>query len=301
MAFSGVPSPVADTTGKVLLGGLDPLQVAQPWSLGNTFMEGASSVNTEGQSVYGVGTILTYASRPDQLISQAGGTAWSSKWYKFQRKPQYGSVDINSVINVRDYGAKGDGSTDDTAAFQAVFSHAFRSGGIIFIPHGVYILSDTVELEVGVMVVGECWSQLMAKGSGFSNLKAAKPLIRVGIPGGSVGLVEMSDLIITSKGLATNLVGLEWNIHGPNSGTVPGIYDVHVRIGGTVNTDLQVAQCPQGKGISCRAGLMMIHITPHGGGYFQNVWAWVADHDIDDDFNDRVNVLVARGWLIEST
>ncbi|KAL1904162.1 hypothetical protein Sste5344_010142 [Sporothrix stenoceras] len=301
VAFSGVPSPVADTTGKVLLGGLDPLQVTQPWSLGNTFMEGASSVNTGGQSVYGVGTILTYASRPERLIAQAGDIAWSSKWYKIQRKPQYGSVDINSVINVRDYGAKGDGSADDTAAFQVVFSHAYRSGGIVFIPHGVYILSDTVELDVGVMVVGECWSQLMAKGSGFSNLKVAKPLIRVGIPGGSVGLVEMSDLIITSKGLAPNLVGLEWNIHGPNSGTVPGIYDVHVRIGGAVNTDLQVAQCPQGKGISCRAGLMMIHITPYGGGYFQNVWAWVADHDINDDFNDRVNVLVARGWLIEST
>ncbi|CAK7231423.1 hypothetical protein SEUCBS140593_007917 [Sporothrix eucalyptigena] len=83
--------------------------------------------------------------------------------------------------------------------------------------------------------------------------------------------ITISTGTVYNKGLSDNLVGLEWNIHGPNSGTVPGIYDVHVRIGGAVNTDLQVAQCPQGKGISCRAGLLMVHITPHGGGYFQNM------------------------------
>jgi glucan 1,3-beta-glucosidase len=46
---------------------------------------------------------------------------------------------------------------------------------------------------------------------------------------------------------------------------------------------------------------MMMHITPGSNGYFENVWAWVADHDIDDAQNTQVTVAVARGILIEST
>ncbi len=40
----------------------------------------------------------------------------------------------------------------------------------IFIPHGVYLISDTIYVGIGLSVVGECWSQLMAKGSSFSGL-----------------------------------------------------------------------------------------------------------------------------------
>lgn len=43
---------------------------------------------------------------------------------------------------VTDYGAKGDGSTDDTAAFQA----ALAANRIVFVPEGTYILSDTLTI-----------------------------------------------------------------------------------------------------------------------------------------------------------
>lgn len=42
------------------------------------------------------------------------------------------------VVNVKDFGAKGDGVTDDTAAIQA----ALNFGQSVFIPAGVYILTD---------------------------------------------------------------------------------------------------------------------------------------------------------------
>lgn len=45
---------------------------------------------------------------------------------------------------------------------------------------------------------------------------------------------------------------------------------------------------------------MMLHITPESNGYFENMWAWVADHDLDDAQNTMVTVAVARGILIES-
>jgi hypothetical protein len=45
---------------------------------------------------------------------------------------------------------------------------------------------------------------------------------------------------------------------------------------------------------------MLFHVTPKANGYFENVWGWVADHDLDDAQNTMVTVAVARGFLIES-
>lgn len=30
---------------------------------------------------------------------------------------------------------------------------------------------------------------------------------------------------------------------------------------------------------------MLLHITTNSSGYFENVWAWVADHDLDNQAN----------------
>jgi Endopolygalacturonase len=49
----------------------------------------------------------------------------------------------NIIYNVKDYGAKGDGKTDDTAAIAKTFD-AMTNGGIIHFPDGVYIISGLV-------------------------------------------------------------------------------------------------------------------------------------------------------------
>lgn len=45
---------------------------------------------------------------------------------------------------------------------------------------------------------------------------------------------------------------------------------------------------------------MMLHLTTNLNGYFENIWAWVADHDIDDPANIQVTIAVRRGILVES-
>lgn len=44
------------------------------------------------------------------------------------------------IVNVRDYGAKGDGTTDDTEAIQ----HAIFSGTTIYFPYGTYLLNKCI-------------------------------------------------------------------------------------------------------------------------------------------------------------
>lgn len=66
-------------------------------------------------------------------------------------------------INVKDFGAKGDGVTDDTAAIQAAFTavaSSSRKGGTVVLPRGEYRISSTITASpngqvTDVRVVGE--------------------------------------------------------------------------------------------------------------------------------------------------
>lgn len=59
-------------------------------------------------------------------------------------------------VNVRAYGAAGDGKTDDTEAFRrAVAAVAASGGGTVFAPAGYYCLTGTVELPALVTLSGE--------------------------------------------------------------------------------------------------------------------------------------------------
>ena len=61
------------------------------------------------------------------------------------------------VFNVKAYGAKGDGVTDDTAAIQAVINAAGSAGGgVVYLPSGTYLLDTTnVLLVSNVRLTGE--------------------------------------------------------------------------------------------------------------------------------------------------
>lgn len=59
------------------------------------------------------------------------------------------------VLNVKDYGALGDGVTDDTAAIQDTVDAAIN-GGIVFIPAGAYIVDPDVSINLtsGITLMG---------------------------------------------------------------------------------------------------------------------------------------------------
>lgn len=58
------------------------------------------------------------------------------------------------ATNVKDFGAKGDGKTDDTAAFKRAIAATYSGG--IFIPKGKYVLSDRLMIQRSdVELVGE--------------------------------------------------------------------------------------------------------------------------------------------------
>lgn len=83
------------------------------------------------------------------------------------------SVAAQQNVSVKDYGAKGDGTADDTAAIRAAIEAA-GGGGIVRLPPGTYLISDSLTLPFGLTLTGEAprWENqgphLMIRKNGFS-------------------------------------------------------------------------------------------------------------------------------------
>src|SRR4051812_19571906 len=56
--------------------------------------------------------------------------------------------------SVREFGAKGDAATDDTAAFQAALDDAGKIGGRVFVPPGRYMLRGRLNVPDSVTLFG---------------------------------------------------------------------------------------------------------------------------------------------------
>ncbi|KAF7311921.1 Glucan 1,3-beta-glucosidase [Mycena indigotica] len=67
-------------------------------------------------------------------------------------------------------------------------------------------------------------------------------------------------------------------------------------------TNINAANCPTSSVsvAACASAFLGIHITSSGSGYFENVWVWNADHDLDDPNQSRINSFSGRGILVES-
>lgn len=56
---------------------------------------------------------------------------------------------LRESVSVKDFGAKGDGVTDDTAALQAAITASWKSGKILLLPAGIYLISSTLNIPPG--------------------------------------------------------------------------------------------------------------------------------------------------------
>ena len=71
------------------------------------------------------------------------------------------------IFNVRDYGAKGDGS-DATKAIQSALKDASKNrGGVVYIPRGYYLITDTLDMPRKTVLRGEQLERTILFGLGF--------------------------------------------------------------------------------------------------------------------------------------
>jgi glucan 1,3-beta-glucosidase len=280
IVLSNVPVAVQGPSGTALQGGTRTITA---WGEGHEYTPNGP-LNFEGA--------IPAFSRPPSLTSRG-------KYY-FRSKPQYEALPVSSFVSVRTAGAKGDGIADDTAAINKVLKSAAYSNLVVFFDAGTYKVTSTINVPPGSKIVGESYSVIMAAGAFFSNIKAPQPVVLVGTPG-QEGVVEWSDMIVSTQGAASGAILIEWHL-ASTAGTPSGIWDVHTRIGGFAGSNLQVAQCPTTPNSTdvinknCIAAFMSIYIAPSTKYlYLENNWFWTADHDIEDPNETQITIYTGRG------
>ncbi|KAF3902585.1 hypothetical protein ABW21_db0207765 [Orbilia brochopaga] len=291
MKLSNVNTAIMSDGQVVVPGGTTTIP---SWASGTMYNDNNFNKFAQGVQTQTGGAIPVVLDAPKELV---GATGW------FERsKPQYENVPVSQFWDVKArYGAKGNAHNDDTAAINRALADAAGAGAIVYFPYGIYIVTDTIFVPPGSRVVGEVWSQIMASGAKFSDINNPHVVVRVGNVGDR-GSVELQDIMVTVRGATAGAVLMEWNIHEDKQGSA-AMWDCHFRIGGAVGSMLQTGDCPKGATTvdpKCIAGSLLMHQTEKSSGYFENVWAWVADHDMDKVSQDQINVYVGRGWLIES-
>lgn len=149
------------------------------------------------------------------------------------------------VFNVKAYGAKGDGVTDDTTAIQAAIDAcAAAGGGVVFFPRGVYNIMSGLTIKAKVNLAGISARESIIRWNSNSNgtmlnttnvpmngayigkLQFAKrldsPALVTGILGGST-LANYNSAIIHFEDLIFN--SLQYGMRGNAEPTGVGIFD----------------------------------------------------------------------------
>ena len=114
------------------------------------------------------------------------------------------AVNSGRVVNVKDYGARGDGVTDDTAAIQSAIAAVQNqtTGGQVFFPSSTYNVSAPLLVTAdNVMLLGESWAtRLQAVGSSW--VSGSYLVQMVPAPSGLRSGVRVSNLYLDGGNIA---------------------------------------------------------------------------------------------------
>lgn len=68
----------------------------------------------------------------------------------------------STIFNIRDFGATGDGMTDDTASVLKAIDKCMENGGVLYVPSGMYVIRSPLTFKTD--------SQYTINGDGMSSV-----------------------------------------------------------------------------------------------------------------------------------
>ncbi|MBQ7727813.1 MAG: hypothetical protein IJT60_04445 [Clostridia bacterium] len=101
----------------------------------------------------------------DKISFSDTGSYEEPRTYAFQLTVPPVVTNSQTVYNVKDYGAKGDGTANDTQAFLSAISAASK-GGIVYVPAGRYVIQESLSIPTGVELRGISESMHVSSGEG---------------------------------------------------------------------------------------------------------------------------------------
>ena len=174
---------------------------------------GNTEILTQFSDVLGVAESYTYKNSNSQNLSPTTGPSASAPTVRtLQNK-------LDDFVSVADFGAKGDGSTDDTAAINRAMYEVYckelftGSKKAIYFPAGQYIISDYLKIPPFATLIGEgpfntIIQQTADVGDATAVFQTADSKQQVGGSLGTNGASLPSDIMISNMALSCNLDGI---------------------------------------------------------------------------------------------
>jgi hypothetical protein len=196
--------------------------------------------------------------------SGGGGQYWMQHLARKGRVPWGNDTSYNVFRNVRDYGAVGDGITDDTEAIKfalldghrcaAKCNGATTKNAIVYVPPGIYLISSAVPLPFGTQLIGDALD---------------RPVLRAAASFTGFGVVSVNEY--TGGGIGTNGLDQQWYVNTANFYRQLRNLAIDVRSAPTAETPVaalhyQVAQATSTQNVELIAGPGQIGMFAENGG-----------------------------------
>lgn len=108
-------------------------------------------------------------------------------------------------LNVMEYGAAGNGFTDDTKAIQRAIDDANKHGRAVHIPKGEYLISAPISLN-GCSLIGEAGNIFSGEGTVFRCMTKDFTAIRQGSTNTADVMFNISDIIVVGAAIGFEIV-----------------------------------------------------------------------------------------------
>jgi len=245
-------------------------------------LKGVSLLNGTADPTAGGGVVAAIGSKyfrgpgtaGDYTKTAAGNTAWTQSAHSI-------------YTNVLDYGATGDGVTDDRAAIQSAITAAAVIGGCVYFPQGTYLCSRVAAQAYSFDITG--MNSIRFLGSGFGGATITMSgnagstawdlfLVR----GASTG-IEWEDLTFSQAGVVSPLAGSCNMLHWGD--------------GSTAAQFVKATRCRFSNGVAGGYGIKIEGNTSH----HMDSW-WIAECEIRDmgTYGVYVGDYATTGWIVDN-
>ncbi len=236
-----------------------------------------------------------------QLVNSDTDLTLGDGWAERLADPTSDSL----TLNLKSYGAAGDYDTDDTTALKNALAAA--TGGILYVPPGVYRITESIDIPEGTSIIGEFAPKIATFPPDGGNKDLLRPGYKDQIDGSVFifdGTANLTHTSIRSDKFSSVAFCMRYNHYeGITLRDFAIIQDMDVKdSGGTLTTG-----STDNRSSSYEAGLILSstlstveRVTIFG--YFDVQGLWIHDDDntstADPDYNKFLSCLISSGVAI---